>query len=244
MDFLNADQPIQPSNMIHILGINQGNRPLTMDNPSAKILSPSDVIDQIENDCVVLDIRSNSEFTKGHIPDAYHIEWSSKEFIQRVGRILPPDVGIVLITGKDMDVGDVLQHMALLGLDQRVSGYLAGGMDLWIKSGLQQEELSQMSVQKLGDYMEGNEDVIVLDVREPEEWDEKHIQGARHIALGSLHSQLVTLDVTDQDTIAVICASGQRSSTASSILLRNGFKNVYNVSGGMQAWSEMESQTK
>lgn len=81
------------------------------------------------------------------------------------------------------------------------------------------------------------EDAVVLDVREASEWSAGHIPNARHIALGRLQSHLSELEKFKDKPIIVCCASGNRSSSACGTLKRAGFERVYNLEGGIGAWS-------
>ena len=83
-----------------------------------------------------------------------------------------------------------------------------------------------------------NEDWFVLDVRSHEEIEAGHIEGSKNIYVGLLSSRLDEVPVGKP--IAVICKSGTRSGFASSILLRAGRKNIYNVLGGMDAWFNLD----
>lgn len=78
------------------------------------------------------------------------------------------------------------------------------------------------------------EQVLVLDVRQPDEYEEGHIEGAVPIPLGELASRLDEIDHTK--TILVVCWSGFRSSRAAAVLVEAGFENVLNLRGGMAAW--------
>ena len=82
------------------------------------------------------------------------------------------------------------------------------------------------------------EDGVVLDVREANEWSTGHIPNARHIALGQLPGRLSELDKFKGKPVVVCCASGNRSSSACGALRRAGFERVYNLAGGIGAWSE------
>ncbi|MNI60292.1 putative adenylyltransferase/sulfurtransferase MoeZ [compost metagenome] len=78
----------------------------------------------------------------------------------------------------------------------------------------------------------------LLDVREPVEWGEGHIAGAKHIPLGQIGERWNEIDPL-QETI-VICRSGSRSGLACELLEERGF-NVISMAGGMSAWKgEME----
>jgi rhodanese-related sulfurtransferase len=75
---------------------------------------------------------------------------------------------------------------------------------------------------------------MVVDVREPWEYRQGHVPGAKLIPLGQLASRLNELDPAHP--VAVICASGNRSQSAAALLGQKGFKTVYNILGGTGAW--------
>lgn len=81
------------------------------------------------------------------------------------------------------------------------------------------------------------EDAVVLDVRETSEWSTGHIPNARHIALGQLAKHLSELDKFKEKPVIVCCASGNRSSNACGTLQRAGFARVFNLNGGIGAWT-------
>ena len=82
---------------------------------------------------------------------------------------------------------------------------------------------------------ENKEDMLLLDVREPAEYEFKRIPGAVSIPLGELESKLETLDKNKE--IHVICRTGSRSDMAAQMLAENGFQRVKNVLPGMVEWN-------
>lgn len=82
------------------------------------------------------------------------------------------------------------------------------------------------------------EDAVLVDVRETQEWDRGHIAGSRHIALGQIGKRLHELEKFKTKPVIVVCASGNRSSSACGALKRAGFEQVFNLSGGIGAWSD------
>ncbi len=82
------------------------------------------------------------------------------------------------------------------------------------------------------------EDALVIDVRETHEWDRGHIPNARHIALGQVGKRMHEIEKFKNRPIIVVCASGNRSSGACGMLKRAGFEQVFNLAGGVGAWSE------
>lgn len=91
--------------------------------------------------------------------------------------------------------------------------------------------------------LEANEDVVVLDVREPAEYAFGHIPNAVSIPFGELENRVAELDKTK--TILVVCRTGNRSDMASQTLASKGFENVWNVVPGMTDWNgPTESKVK
>lgn len=100
------------------------------------------------------------------------------------------------------------------------------------------EELSESDVFKSVDAkgfetaMTG--DYLLLDVRTQEEYDKGHIEGAVLIPHNKLADRLG--EIEGYDKMLVYCASGNRSVTASQILINAGYREVYNLKGGFSAW--------
>ena len=86
--------------------------------------------------------------------------------------------------------------------------------------------------------MMNREDALVLDVRETGEWSSGHITGARHITLAQLEKRLSELDKFKEKPIIVVCATGNRSSSACGQLKKHGFDKVYSLGGGVSSWIE------
>jgi adenylyltransferase/sulfurtransferase len=80
------------------------------------------------------------------------------------------------------------------------------------------------------------ESFVLLDVREPFEWDICRIEGAKLIPLGQLPSRMSELDSADE--IVLQCKSGVRSARALRLLQEAGFGKLSNLEGGILAWSD------
>ena len=81
-----------------------------------------------------------------------------------------------------------------------------------------------------------NPDVVVIDVRERYEYDEGHISDVTLIPLGSIPNRLDEIP-TDKEVIFV-CRFGNRSTQATQFLQQQGFENIHNMLGGMNAWQK------
>ena len=80
-------------------------------------------------------------------------------------------------------------------------------------------------------------DAILIDVREVDEWNEGHIDGAEHVALSELSEGNIP-DFSKDKNIIIYCRSGVRSLKAAYILRSKGYLNVSNMTGGYIAWTE------
>lgn len=78
------------------------------------------------------------------------------------------------------------------------------------------------------------EGAAIIDVREDDEWQAGHIEGALHVPLGDLPTRLDDLPLDDD--MYVICRTGGRSNRAVAWLTNNGF-DAFNVAGGMGSWN-------
>lgn len=96
--------------------------------------------------------------------------------------------------------------------------------------------LSKVSVQELKTKLDSGTPITLLDVREPYEYDIAHIPGSQLIPLGDLASRMNELDTADE--IYVHCKMGGRSAKAIHQLRAAGFNKLFNVEGGILAWSE------
>ena len=96
--------------------------------------------------------------------------------------------------------------------------------------------IPEITVEDLKDRLDGKENFVLVDVREPFEWDIARIPGALLIPLGELPSRLSELNPADDFVIQ--CKSGGRSANAVQFLQQHGYSKVSNLAGGILAWSD------
>jgi hydroxyacylglutathione hydrolase len=238
---MDEDQPIKPANILNIVATNQGKRELTRGTPKAKALSPEDVEALLKDGHYLIDARSSAAWGGGHIEGSINVQMSSSEFEQRVGWVVPDDSPILLLTDDDEDAQTCIYNMGFIGLDQFVVGFLEGGLTAWMNSGRPVFTTPQMDVFTLHKRLSEN-GLKILDVREEDEWDDGHIEGSVVMPYTHLAPQLgkpprfEELGLDKGASIAVACATANRSSTAIGLMLREGYDRLYNVTGGMEAW--------
>lgn len=86
--------------------------------------------------------------------------------------------------------------------------------------------------------MINRQDAIVLDVREPAEFEKGHVIGARNVPLSQLEGRAGELERHKAKPMIVICASGNRSHGALGSLRKLGFQQVFELAGGVAAWQQ------
>ncbi len=204
--------------------------------PAGQPLTPEDVAARQSNGALVIDTRSAQEFGTAHLPGAV-FAGLGPNFPAWMGWLAPYDRDLVLVLDADDRFPEALTDLRRIGLD-RVSGFLAGGLDAWRMAGWGIAQFPQMPVPDLATHLDGpTNGLTVLDVRNNEEWSHGHIPGAIHCFAGEI-AQGAEPPLKDAGRVAVICGSGYRSSVAASLLAKRGWSNLANVPGGMNAWTE------
>lgn len=95
--------------------------------------------------------------------------------------------------------------------------------------------VKQISATELKARIQNEENLFLLDVREPNEFQYASIENSVLIPLNQIPQRLGELDT--QQEIVVICHHGMRSQQAASYLVHSGFKSIANLAGGIDAWS-------
>lgn len=183
---------------------------------------------------LVLDTREIVAFGAGHVEGAVNVALRDSLFPVWAGRLLDPDLELLLVTPDPSDVATVQLHLHRIGLD-RIGGWLRRGMPGWIEAGEPYVRRRDMSVHELRERLErGDADLQLLDVRSDAEWRSGRVRGARHLYAAEIEDRARELD--RERPVATYCGSGYRAGAAASVLERLGFERVHNVPGSMSAW--------
>ncbi|RKU39022.1 hypothetical protein C6496_03790 [Candidatus Poribacteria bacterium] len=98
-----------------------------------------------------------------------------------------------------------------------------------------QTYIPEISVQELKEKLDTDASVLLIDVREPSEYDIAHIEGAWLISLNTLPDHIDSIPAEQE--IVVYCHHGQRSLSATAYLHQNGFSDAKNLAGGIDQWA-------
>ena len=128
------------------------------------------------------------------------------------------------VCGDNPTVRELIDYQQFCGIPQQAAAEAA------------RERLPEITPLTLKSRLDGGDDVFVLDVREPHEYEIARIPGTKLIPLGSLTQHVHELDATAD--IVVHCKSGYRSGKAQRLLKEMGFSRVTNLTGGILRWSD------
>jgi rhodanese-related sulfurtransferase len=153
--------------------------------------------------------------------------------------MLDPGQPIVIVAELGREV-EAATRLGRIGFDG-VAGYLGGGMQALDARPELLERTERVTASSLAAQLEGPEPPLVVDVRTPREWEEKHVEGAVNVSLAQLRERAGSLP--DERAIVVYCTSGYRSAIAASLLMRDGFPRVSDLVGGLGAWESVKLPT-
>ena len=198
---------------------------------SAQALSANEFEDLVNTtEALVLDVRHQKEYIKGHIPRSIFIGLDGG-FAPWVGALVA-DVSqpIVLVTPEGREK-EAIERLSRVGFDN-VLGYLSCSFETWKKAGKGYDTISSISAEEF----ESNrvaENISVFDVRKESEFLSEHILDAKNTPLSSINQYL---NVFPEDEVFYVhCAGGYRSVIAASILKSRGIHNLIDVAGGFKA---------
>ena len=227
---LTHNMPGAPDHFARCSAINGAGPALVRSLPPVEAMPPATFAKAAEDpNTIVLDIRLYEAFGAMHVPGCWSIDLTGN-FTTFAGWLLPPDKRILLVCETRAEAEQAALFLRRVGLDHTV-GYLEGSMFAWARDGYPIASVPQLSTDGLFAWVTGDQRFQLLDVRAPGEYEVYHIQGAINMPAPDVRTRHAELN-PGLPTV-VICNSGHRSTMACAILQQHGFREVYNVAGGM-----------
>ncbi|MCK5815000.1 MAG: MBL fold metallo-hydrolase [Flavobacteriaceae bacterium] len=189
-----------------------------------------------ESDAIILDVRHQDEYSKGHIPRSIFIGLDG-EFAPWVGVLVSDVKQSILLVAPEGREEEALTRLSRIGFDNTI-GYLRGGFEAWKTAAKDYDTVTSIYAMKFKNAIE-EKHVPVYDVRRKPEFLSQHIIDAKHMCLSILPNNLSELP--KDKTFYMHCQGGYRSMIASSILKSKGIHNIINVAGGFQAIKEVDT---
>ena len=201
--------------------IESGTRPLS---PEAFEIAAN------ETGAIVLDVRHQDDFAKGHIPQSIFIGIDGG-FAPWVGAMIGNvDQAILLVTPEGREE-ETVTRLARVGFDNTL-GYLKGGINSWKKAAKTLDTVEGIEVANFKPLAE-KEQLNIFDVRKPGEYLSEHLINANNTPLDFLNNHMS--EFPTEGHFYLHCAGGYRSMIAASILKSRGIHNLIEVRGGFAA---------
>jgi hydroxyacylglutathione hydrolase len=222
----------RPPNVERIVALNQG--PLVEQLGTPTPLTPRAVEVAMAEGAVVIDARTNEQFDEAHIPGAISASAYDTGFGTKVARVVPESAELIVVAASDGYEMEAAELLASVGL--QVRGFLAGGMTAWRSEARPVHRIEMIDPDQLAERLSEDGGLVILDVRDREEFASGHIPGSHNIPYGQLAERISELP-RSAVVIATICSGGKRSGLAASILQREGSHDVVHVAhGGVGTW--------
>lgn len=182
----------------------------------------------------IIDVRSPETFAAGHPMGALSIPFSERRLLERILLVSPATTTVILIAEDTHQSERAAQQIEEEAGMTAIT--ISGGFTAWADAALNVETIGEIPVNELQTQLQEIHNLLVLDVREPMEWETGHVPNATLIPLNEIAARWRELP---QDTpLAIICEGGIRSSTAASMLQSYGLKNLYNVPEGSSGYRQ------
>ena len=205
----------KPPNLGRIVDLNRGPFLGTFPAP-AELAAPPD-------GSQLLDVRPVADFVSGHRHGAVNVPVSGTSFATKSGFVLDAERPVTVLAGSANDAQRAIRGLhSVAFLD--VPGFVLGGGD---------ETMSTVTLDELVELLH-DDAVVVLDVREAEDWEAGSIPGSRNVPYRLVRAEAGSLP-RDRPVVTV-CESGARAAVAASILRAEGVDARPVVDGGTTSW--------
>jgi hydroxyacylglutathione hydrolase len=228
-----ADQPDAPAYFTFDAILNTREHP-TLNENLEKALHPIELDEVLRMGgagAQVLDVRDAAEYAKGHLAGSFNIGLGG-QYATWAGTILDRAKPIVIVAEPGREEEAALR-LGRIGFDH-VTGYLRGGMEALASRPDLVWPTERLGAPMIAEELVSAEPPLVLDIRNPKEWEAKHIDGSVNVPLNHLQERIG--EIPRDRRIAVHCAGGYRSSIAAGILHQYGITNLVEMAGGLAAW--------
>jgi glyoxylase-like metal-dependent hydrolase (beta-lactamase superfamily II)/rhodanese-related sulfurtransferase len=195
-----------------------------------KGLAPQEFEDAaLATEALVLDTRSPQLFAAGFVPGSINIGLDG-QFAPWVGALITDINQPILLVCDEGREEENIMRLARVGYDHTL-GYLAGGIATWEQSGKPVDHIKSIVATEF--EKEYNNNISVLDIRRPGEYETAHIAGVPNHPLDYINDWIGSMK--RDGTYYIHCAGGYRSMIAASIMKARGFEQVIDIAGGYGA---------
>jgi hydroxyacylglutathione hydrolase len=225
VEWLLADQPEAPRYFARMKQVNKEGPALLRGLPALEHLADPAALARLVEPNLVIDTRPAAVFLSAHAPGTVHIPVSSAQFNTYAGWYVRYDQPTYFIAHEE-DISTVLTLLRAIGVDDIPAVFDPAAL------GSGGATLPQMTPAEAQQHL--RDGAYLLDVRGADEYRSERIAGAIHIPMG--YVPVYACDLPQDRPLIVQCGSGVRSLIVASLLQRAGFRQVWNLSGGIEGW--------
>ncbi|MEL4308170.1 MBL fold metallo-hydrolase [Joostella sp. CR20] len=178
---------------------------------------------------LVLDVRTQDEFLKEHIPNSIFIGLNGS-FAPWVGALITDLQQPILLIVPEGKSKEAVTRLSRVGYDNTL-GYLENGLDSWKKAGKEVASIDSITAEEF--EQQYNDTLAILDVRKPGEFEAEHLEKGVSFPLDFINEQMT--DLNKNKKYFIHCAGGYRSAIAASILKARGYNDLVDIKGGYGA---------
>ncbi len=240
IQLVTADQPEAPAYFAYDAMLNRREHS-TLEHVLERELTPlplEAVLQLMHTGAQVVDVRDGADFAGAHVRGSLNISLNGA-YATWAGTLLDRERPIVVVAEPGREE-EAAMRLGRIGFDH-VAGYLAGGMQALETRPDLVDRTERITAPTLAESLAAPEPPLVLDVRTPTEWHDKHIAQSLHIPLPHLPAQLNA--VPRDRSVVIHCASGYRSAIAASLLKQHGLTQLADLVGGIAAWEASQLPT-
>ena len=180
-----------------------------------------------ETGAIILDVRHQDDFAKGHIPQSIFIGIDGG-FAPWVGAMVGNVAQPILLVTPEGREEETVTRLARVGFDNTL-GFLKGGIEAWKNTDKQVDFVEGIDADGLKELIEKSE-IEIFDVRKPGEYLSEHITEAHSTPLDFINDHMS--EFPSNNPFYIHCAGGYRSMIAASVLKSRGIHNLIDVKGG------------
>jgi hydroxyacylglutathione hydrolase len=206
--------------------LNKVNRPLLTEVPKIKELTGADLKAALDSGIKLIDTRNKMDFQNGFIPGSINIQ-GNNAFATWMGWFVSYEEKFILIA-EASQVDDLTRKLMRIGLDN-IFGFVDSSKISQVYTGSLQKS-NMVTI----DTVKANTTAEIIDIRGVAEFNSGHIAGAKNVFVGTL---LQNLNHIPKDKPVIIhCQGGDRAAIGYSLLIKEGYTNIANYSGGINEW--------
>ena len=188
-----------------------------------------------KDEYAIIDIRQATAFASGFLPGSISLPYS-KEADKSMLHIIKPGTAIYAVVGEtEPAVAEAFLHQCGY---KHIAGFISGNAADWRLAGIEPDMVITIEADELAMDLPHDDALILIDVRNGEEYENGHLAGAYHLPIYDMGDMASIAMLPEQANLYIYCSNGNRSMSAASILKRQGLHSLRVVMAG---WDEISS---